>query len=106
MRMVAFPRCSLEATMITPTARWFAGSGSFVASAIRIMGIIVLVAGLFTPALKAQTVGASLQGIVTDSSGAPVPSANVTVIGVATGGTWDLSTDSAGRYRVPVLQPG
>src|SRR5207244_5956053 len=53
-----------------------------------------------------QTVGASLQGIVTDSSGGAIPNADVVVLSVATGGVWELKTDSSGRYRVPVLQPG
>src|SRR5713226_6923165 len=56
--------------------------------------------------LHAQTVGASLQGIVTDSTGAGLANANVVVISTATGGVWDLKTDASGRYRVPVLQPG
>jgi outer membrane receptor protein involved in Fe transport len=55
---------------------------------------------------RAQTVGASLQGIVTDSSGAALPNADVVVIGVATGAVWELKTDSTGHYRVPVLPPG
>src|SRR6266508_6164739 len=54
----------------------------------------------------AQTVGASLQGIVTDSSGGAIPNADVVVLGVATGGVWEVKTDSSGRYRVPLLQPG
>jgi outer membrane receptor protein involved in Fe transport len=54
----------------------------------------------------AQTVGASLQGIVTDSSGGTVPNAEVIVISTATGGVWELKTDSTGHYRVPVLPPG
>src|SRR5438093_6621817 len=63
-------------------------------------------AAFLTAGLHAQTVGASLQGIVTDSTGAPVPNATIVVIGVATGGTRELKTDSAGYYRVPVLPPG
>jgi len=82
--------------MIEPTTRSFSG----------FIGSIVCIASLFTAGPHAQTVGASLQGIVTDSTGAPVPSANIVVIGVATGGTWELKTDSTGRYRLPVLQPG
>src|SRR5438034_3295138 len=86
------PRCSWEAKMIRRT--------------VSIIGLMICVAVLFTAGLHAQTVGASLQGIVTDSTGGPVPGASITVIGVATGGTWELKTDSAGHYRVPVLQPG
>ena len=62
----------------------------------------MLVAGL----VHAQTVGASLQGVVTDSSGAAVPGVTVLVVSVATGATRELQTDAAGRYRVPLLQPG
>src|SRR5215471_1659939 len=54
----------------------------------------------------AQTVGAGLQGIVTDPSGAALPGANVTVLSVATGATWELKSDNSGHYRAPVLQPG
>src|SRR5438105_383629 len=61
----------------------------------------------FVPrAVCAQTVGASLQGIVADASGAAVPNADIVVINTATGGVWELKTDSTGHYRVPVLQPG
>ena len=55
---------------------------------------------------SAQTVGASLQGIVTDSTGAALQNAEVVVVAVATGGVRELKTDTTGRYRVPVLQPG
>src|SRR5947208_947328 len=55
---------------------------------------------------RAQTVGASLQGIVTDSSGAALPNAEVIVLSVATGATRELKTDGTGHYRIPVLQPG
>jgi outer membrane receptor protein involved in Fe transport len=54
----------------------------------------------------AQTVGASLQGVVTDASGAAVPNAQIIVLSVSTGATRELSTDAAGRYRVPILPPG
>src|SRR5947208_15949974 len=54
----------------------------------------------------AQTVGASLQGIVTDSSGATVPNAGVIVISTAKGGVWELNTDSTGHYRMPGLTQG
>src|SRR5207244_2519682 len=54
----------------------------------------------------AQTVGASLQGIVTDPTGSALPNADVVVLSTATGGVWEMKTDASGRYRVPVLQPG
>ncbi len=56
--------------------------------------------------LWAQTVGASLQGTVSDPSGAVIANALVQVTNVGTGATRTLSTDEAGRWREPVLQPG
>ena len=54
----------------------------------------------------AQTVGASLQGTVTDPSGAVVPGAQVEIRSVDTGATRSLATDDGGRWREPVLLPG
>jgi outer membrane receptor protein involved in Fe transport len=54
----------------------------------------------------AQTVGASLQGVIVDPSGAALANADVVVINIATGAVWELKTDGTGRYRVPILQPG
>src|SRR5437588_1203032 len=54
----------------------------------------------------AQTVGASIQGTVTDSAGALIDSARVTVRNVDTASTKDIATDNAGRYHLPLLQPG
>jgi hypothetical protein len=49
---------------------------------------------------------ATLSGSVTDPSGAVVPNAQVTVQGLATGVTRVVTSDSAGNYTVPSLQPG
>lgn len=48
----------------------------------------------------------SIQGLVTDASGAVVPDAKVTVLNVATGVNRATSTSSAGLYRVLDLGPG
>ena len=61
---------------------------------------------VFASTLTAQTVGGSLQGFVTDSSGAALPRAQVLVLNVGTGATRELTTDEGGRYRVPILPPG
>jgi outer membrane receptor protein involved in Fe transport len=68
--------------------------------------LAVAIASCLGSPLSAQTVGASLQGIVTDSTGGALANADVVVLGVATGGVWELKTDGSGRYRVPLLQPG
>ena len=64
--------------------------------AILLSGIVVL----------AQTVGASIQGAITDSSGAAVRNASVEVRNVGTGVTYNAVTDAEGRYRVPLLPSG
>jgi len=67
---------------------------------------VSLVSTLLGGAARAQTVGASLQGIITDATGAAIANADVVVISVATGTTLELKSDSTGHYRAPVLQPG
>src|SRR2546427_8666356 len=68
-----------------------------------VLGLSIVLAG---GSARAQTVGASLLGVVTDSSGAVVKDADVVVLSVATGITRELKTDATGHYRIPVLQPG
>src|SRR5437762_6061772 len=57
-------------------------------------------------AVLAQTVGASLQGTVSDPSGAVVANATVEIVNLDTGASHRLLTDEAGRWREPVLIPG
>jgi hypothetical protein len=54
----------------------------------------------------AQTVGASLQGTVSDPSGAVIPGVQVEIRHLETGATRTLVTDAGGRWREPVLLPG
>jgi hypothetical protein len=49
---------------------------------------------------------ATLSGTVTDPTGAVVPNAQVDVLSLATGVDRVISTDGAGLYVVPSLQPG
>jgi Carboxypeptidase regulatory-like domain len=49
---------------------------------------------------------ATLSGTVADPSGAVVPQAQVTVRGLSTGVVRAVTSDSAGNYTVPSLQPG
>ena len=53
-----------------------------------------------------STNGGSIQGTITDSSGAVVPNADIVISGVDTGSTKTLKTDSAGFYSVGPLNPG
>ncbi len=69
------------------------------------LAFALLVSLLPSPA-HPQTVGASLRGIVSDSTGAALPGATVTIVNVDTGATRELQTDAAGRYTAPILPPG
>src|SRR5262245_32465963 len=53
-----------------------------------------------------QTVGASVQGTVTDATGAVLPGANITLKNSATGASLEFVSDERGRYLAPVVQPG
>src|SRR5712664_2829844 len=57
------------------------------------------------PSVRAQ-ISASIKGIVTDSSGSPVPSATVKTKNIETGATRNGLTDDAGRYLVLSLPIG
>src|SRR5258708_37908010 len=61
--------------------------------------------GILTSGVWAQTVGASLQGTVTDPSQAVIAGAAVEVRNIETGAVRSLKTDGGGRRREPVLPP-
>ena len=50
--------------------------------------------------------GGSIQGTITDPTGAIVPGASVTITGVDTGSLKVLTSDSAGFYSLGPLNPG
>jgi hypothetical protein len=56
--------------------------------------------------LHAQTVGAGLQGTVTDPSGRAIPGAAVEILHVETGEVRRHVTDTGGRWQEPVLTSG
>src|SRR5687767_1958297 len=66
-------------------------------------GLIVLT--LATPVL-AQRITAGIRGTVTDSSGATVPGATVTIKGEGTGLTRSATTNAAGQYNFSQLPVG
>ena len=75
----------------------------------RIAGVICVVLMLvFSCALRldAQTVTAQLSGTVTDTQGAFLPHATVTIRNTATGNVRTLTADDQGRYLASNLQPG
>ena len=55
---------------------------------------------------RAQVVGATLSGTITDPSGSVVPNAQVSARNTATGVTRTVTADAAGLYVAPNLLPG
>src|SRR6266699_3478846 len=53
-----------------------------------------------------QTVGASVQGTISDATGAVLPGASVSVRNSGTGAIVEFTSDERGRYLAPLLQPG
>jgi hypothetical protein len=69
--------------------------------------IIALAVLLATPfASFAQEFRATISGAVTDPTGAPVPSAQVTATAEATGIKSQATTDTSGNFTIPFLLPG
>jgi hypothetical protein len=64
--------------------------------------VLLLACGLFAQQQSAITGG--LNGAITDSTGAVLPGATVTLVGPQ--GTHTLTTDSTGRYSINGLTPG
>src|SRR6266581_601605 len=76
-------------------------------SAAAFTAILVFVASfLAVRQAYAQVAGATLSGTVTDSSGAVIPKAQVTITDLATGIARNVETDTAGLYIAPNLRPG
>jgi len=72
----------------------------------RLAACVLLVLALAAPSVWAQVQNGTIQGGVTDSAGAVVPNAVVTVRQVTTNLVLHDQTDAAGLYRFPQLLPG
>jgi Carboxypeptidase regulatory-like domain/TonB dependent receptor len=76
----------------------------WVRRAIPVLGLSLLLLAVSVPAFSQGT--ARILGTVTDSSGAPISGAIVSVTDIAIAATRTLTTDSAGAYDAPALRPG
>ena len=72
---------------------------------LSVVGILAVFA-ILSAGLSAQTTTATLSGKISDSGGAAIPSAKVSVKSVATGQTIETQTDATGSYSVPNLAAG
>src|SRR6478672_10031732 len=76
-------------------------------SVARLLTVVILLATSYPWVVtgRAQTQG-GITGTVTDSSGAAVPGATVTVTNTATRGTRNTTTNGEGLYTFPAVPPG
>ncbi|MES2390236.1 MAG: carboxypeptidase-like regulatory domain-containing protein, partial [Acidobacteriota bacterium] len=73
----------------------------------KILALFVLLgAATFLYGQAISVNGGSIQGIITDPTGAIVPNAAVTIVGTDTGLTRNLTTNDSGLYIVGPLTPG
>jgi hypothetical protein len=81
--------------------------GLFNAAACRTVGAVLLAVALLTalPA-KAQQYLGNISGTVTDSTGAKVPNAEITVTNTETHFTTKGKSNGSGAYSIPFLPPG
>jgi hypothetical protein len=70
------------------------------------MVLLLAVTCCITSLTFGQAVGASLNGLVSDPTGAAIPGATVTVKNVDTGLTQTVTTSGEGAYRIAPLPPG
>jgi hypothetical protein len=81
-----------------------------IAKRFRFIQIIILLVSaiLVTSPLRAQSTTAtgSVQGTLTDSTGAMVPNATITIKNTGTGESFGVTTSSAGTYNSGALVPG
>lgn len=66
----------------------------------------ILVAVALPQTGQAQVLYGSLTGNVTDTSGAAVPGATVTITNVQTGQSREVATDQSGSFDIPTVQAG
>ncbi len=72
---------------------------------LRLVSLLLLLSGL-APSLRAQTATGSVSGNVSDSSGAAVPGATVTITNKSTSVVRTTTSNSVGLYTVPGLEAG
>ncbi len=85
---------------MTQQVAWFMKWKLYAGAALALAAFLV-----FAPAMHAQTTG-TLSGTVQDSSGAVIPDAQVSAVNEATNSTRSVTSDGAGFFSFPALDPG
>ena len=80
--------------------------GRVFARALFGVALVFMLQVLSTGSLHAQIYTGSINGTVTDSTGAAVPNATVTVVNTATGEVRAATSDNQGNYTVPQVPGG
>src|SRR4051794_7956896 len=75
-------------------------------SRILLLSLPMVIFGLGLNLVRAQEVGATLSGSVTDPSASGIPSASIEVTNQATGISVKTTSSDNGDYTVPALAPG
>ena len=68
--------------------------------------VAIVTIGEYRVSGQSQAINGQIEGIVTDSAGAAVPNATVTVRNIGTGTERSLTTDEGGSFRFPLLPIG
>jgi Carboxypeptidase regulatory-like domain len=76
------------------------------ARTVTFVGMLGIVAACSTIGRAQTTTSGQINGTVTDSSGALVIGANISVVNTATGVSYHTTTDNLGSYHVTQLPPG
>src|ERR1051325_1615038 len=72
----------------------------------RFVGFALVILSFAVSPSRAQDTTGTILGTITDSSGAVLPGVTVTVKNTDTSQSRSVVSDVAGRYRLPLLQPG
>jgi len=68
--------------------------------------VVVIGSAIIPPSLHGQAATGTLQGVITDASGAAVPAASVEAKNTGTGAAQTSPTNAQGRFVIPNLNPG
>src|SRR5215471_11684979 len=90
-------------TLIFSTRAFYKGCRGFLTWSVAFMALTSL---FLSVRVRAQEFRGTISGTVTDSSGAVIKDAQVTITETNTNTVNRTKTDSAGQYVVPFLQPG